>query len=77
MYQLGQGFRYKDSEGHIAVAKFIFHIYIGGVPAGIEDPLQVPLYGERNNAVYNLNGQRMNTLQKGLNIVGGKKVWVR
>jgi len=24
-----------------------------------------PLYGERNNAVYNLQGQRIKTLQKG------------
>ena len=27
--------------------------------------------------IYNLQGQRINTLQKGLNIVDGKKVWVK
>ncbi|MBR6893173.1 MAG: hypothetical protein IKN15_08055, partial [Bacteroidaceae bacterium] len=27
--------------------------------------------------IYNLAGQRINTLQKGLNIVGGKKVYVK
>ena len=30
-----------------------------------------------NNAVYNLQGQRLQTLQKGINIIGGKKVIVR
>ena len=28
-------------------------------------------------AIYNLAGQRINALQKGLNIVGGKKVLVK
>ncbi|MCR5315735.1 MAG: DUF4859 domain-containing protein [Bacteroidaceae bacterium] len=75
VYQLGQGFRYKDKDGHIAVAKLIFHIYIGGLPAGLEE---VEKNEElRRGRVYNLNGQRINTLQKGLNVVDGKKVWVR
>ena len=75
VYQLGQGFRYKDSEGHIAVAKLIFHIYIGGVPAGIEE--NVKMKELKNENIYNLKGQRINNLQKGLNIVDGKKVWVK
>ena len=31
--------------------------------------------GNKATAIYNLNGQRLTTLQKGLNIVGGKKVF--
>ena len=31
----------------------------------------------QNGAIFNLNGQRVNTLQKGINIVGGKKVLVK
>ena len=31
----------------------------------------------QNGAIYNLQGVRMNKLQKGLNIVGGKKVLVK
>ena len=30
-----------------------------------------------NKAIFNLNGQRIKQLQKGLNIVDGKKVWVK
>ena len=33
--------------------------------------------GATNNGIYNLNGQRIGKLQKGLNIVGGKKVIVK
>ena len=40
-------------------------------------PLRLPLNGERCNAIYNLQGQRINGMQKGLNIVDGKKMWVR
>lgn len=29
------------------------------------------------NAMYNLQGQRINSMQKGLNIVGGNKIWVK
>ena len=40
-------------------------------------PLRPPLNGEKCNAIYNLQGQRIKTLQKGLNIVDGKKVMVK
>ena len=40
-------------------------------------PLRLPLNGERSDAIFNLQGQRINRLQKGLNIVDGKKMWVR
>jgi hypothetical protein len=32
---------------------------------------------EEKHAIYNLQGQRISTLQKGLNIVNGKKVFVK
>ena len=33
--------------------------------------------GPENKAIYNLNGQRMSTVQKGVNIIGGKKVIIK
>ena len=36
-----------------------------------------PAINEGNGAIYNLNGQRMETLQKGINIVNGKKVIIK
>ena len=84
VYQLGQGFRYKNNEGKVAVAKLIFHIYIGGVPAGIQTlPLTPP---SMEGSIYNLNGQRVSVnsvfsapsvLPKGVYIVDGKKVWMK
>ena len=32
---------------------------------------------KRRNVIYNLNGQRLETLQKGINIINGKKVFVK
>ena len=44
-------------------------------PTGIE---QIETLDDINNAViYNLNGQRMQQMQRGVNIVGGKKVLVK
>ena len=40
-------------------------------------PLRLPLNGERSDAIFNLQGQRIKTLQKGLNIVDGRKVVVK
>ena len=45
---------------------------------GISDALRLNDKGEMiNNHIYNLQGQRLNTLQKGLNIVNGRKVFVK
>ncbi len=41
---------------------------------GIEDVITTP---KSNNIIYNLNGQRIPTLQKGVNIVGNNKVVVK
>ena len=42
---------------------------------GIED--NVKIEESKNESIYNLQGQRVNSLQKGLNIVNGQKVYVR
>ena len=48
----------------------------GVTPAlGIEENVVIPKL--KNQNIYNLNGQRIGNLQKGLNIVDGKKVFVR
>ena len=45
---------------------------------GIKNLNQDYMKGKNNNSkFYNLQGQRIKTLQKGLNIVDGKKMWVR
>ena len=46
---------------------------------GISDALRLNDKGEmiKNASIYNLQGQRLNTLQKGLNIVNGRKVFVK
>ena len=47
------------------------------VPTGIEEIIHNAQFIMHNDAIYNLQGQRINGLQKGLNIVNGKKVFVR
>ena len=74
VYQFGQGFRYKDNDGNVATAKLIFHVYIGGVPAGIS---LTPTLSQGEGAIYNLQGQRLQGMQRGINIINGKKVWVK
>ena len=42
---------------------------------GIEENVKIEKF--KNVSIYNLQGQRLNSLQKGLNIVNGKKIYVR
>ena len=44
---------------------------------GIEEIIHNSQFIMHNDAILNLQGQRIKTLQKGLNIVNGKKVWVK
>ena len=44
---------------------------------GIRDALRLKNNEEIKNKIYNLQGQRLSTLQRGLNIVNGKKVYVK
>ena len=48
--------------------------YAGSVPSGI-DGIQMDI--DKDAPIYNLNGQRMAVLRKGINIIGGKKVVVK
>ena len=85
VYQLGQGFRYKDSDGNVATAKLIFHIYIGGVPAGIDTPQASSQPSPKGKgAIYDLSGRKMHNINspfplgegwgeaKGLYIINGR-----
>ena len=55
--------------------------YLGGdldeKPAVPESINELAANKAKSQAIYNLAGQRINALQKGLNIVGGKKVYVK
>jgi len=54
--------------------------YLGGNldEQPIDDAINdIQITNAKSTAIYNLAGQRINTLQKGLNIVGGKKVLVK
>lgn len=48
----------------------------GGIYTGIEE-VQSSRPVQKDNVIYNLAGQRLNKLQKGINIVNGKKVLVK
>lgn len=48
------------------------NLYINGTETGIAD-----IHDEGNRPVYDLQGRRRSTLQRGVNIVGGKKMIVR
>jgi hypothetical protein len=48
------------------------------VPTGIEEQQAYPhLLPQGKGAMFNLQGQRISVPQKGINIIGGKKVWVK
>ena len=52
---------------------------IVAIAEGETDEIEEIVNGKWSNSksIYNLQGQRIKTLQKGLNIVDGKKMWVR
>ena len=43
--------------------------------SGIEEQSLCPL--PRKGELYNLQGQRINLMQKGLNIINGEKIWIK
>lgn len=51
--------------------------YLGTAPTGIESIDKDAVVNPIVNGVYNLSGQSVGTLRKGINIVGGKKVMVK
>ena len=79
----GIGF-YRPAEGFVLPkGKCYLLIWEGDAPSislpGMETSISATLMNNEatNNVIYNLNGQRIDKLQKGLNIVGGKKVIVK
>ncbi len=44
---------------------------------GINDAIKDFMFNDSNMAIYNLNGIRLSKPQKGLNIINGRKVWVK
>ena len=56
--------------------KYVHYDFIKNyVPTGIEEvPSDSPSMGR---GIFNLQGQRISAPQKGINIIGGKKVWVK
>ncbi|MBQ7685933.1 MAG: hypothetical protein IJT28_01720 [Bacteroidaceae bacterium] len=55
----------------------VFNGVIDTSATGIEEIIHKSQFIMHNDAILNLQGQRIKTLQKGLNIVNGKKVWVK
>jgi uncharacterized repeat protein (TIGR02543 family) len=44
---------------------------------GINDAIKDFMFNDSNMVIYNLNGIRLSKPQKGLNIINGRKVWVK
>ena len=44
-------------------------------PTGIEETISTPQ--DRNGSIYNIAGERLNSTQKGINIVENKKILVK
>ncbi|MBQ0047743.1 MAG: DUF4859 domain-containing protein [Prevotellaceae bacterium] len=73
VYKIGQGLRYKDANGNVGIAKFIFNVYIGGVPVGIET---VNIKKASSTGIYDLTGRKYSSsdnLRPGVYIMDGKK----
>ncbi len=77
---------YEANEGTIAQYKAYLQMSTAGVKelninfnGGEANGIRTIISNDnaKTNAIYNLNGQRLNSLQKGLNIVNGKKVYVK
>ena len=47
------------------------------IDTDIVDAIDSPIKGAEEGAIYNLAGQRMSKMQKGINIVGGKKIAIK
>ena len=62
--------------GSIVYIEEVFLSMDGETPARIEEQM---VNGKSSNSksIYNLQGQRQQRLQRGINIIGGKKVYVK
>lgn len=77
---------YEANEGTIAQYKAYLQMSTAGVKelninfnGGEANGIRTIISNDnaKTNAIYNLNGQRLNSLQKGLNIVNGKKLFIK
>ena len=63
----------KDSANPAKALTFRFEDDVTGINETIKDFM----FNDSNMAIYNLNGIRLSKPQKGLNIINGRKVWVK
>ena len=68
-------YRLADLDAHIANAMAEYEA-IEDVPTAVRSVTQ-PEYTSQSAAIYNLQGQRLDTLQRGVNIVGGTKTVIK
>jgi hypothetical protein len=91
-YTIGQILRYKQSADKEALARFIFRVHVtgnseyGAELASVEytDPRTLGIEETKPQAsnlkpqiIYNLQGRRLSTPQKGINIINGRKRLVK
>jgi serpin B len=76
VFNANRPFFYIISEQSTGVILFMGQ-YMGEGATGIEELMHNSQFIMHNDAIYNLQGQRIKALRKGLNIVDGKKVIVR
>ena len=56
----------------------IYYNLVDGIPVGINEiEGDSQLTADGGQGIYNLAGQRLRKMQKGINIVGGKKILVK
>jgi len=90
-YTIGQILRYKQSADKEALARFIFRVHVtgnseyGAELASVEytDPRTMgikdltPTLSKGEEAIFNLQGRRLSQPQKGINIINGRKIFVK
>ena len=88
-YTIRQTLRYRKNANSIADANFIFHVTVGGSvatsnlrsidysdPTGINESA-ISMTESAPRTVFNLQGQRLNVPQRGMNIIDGHKVVIK
>ena len=88
-YTIRQTLRYRKDDNSYANANFIFHVTVGGATASstlqsidYSDPTAIKsaISDEQKTTIHhihNLQGQRLNAPQRGLNIIDGKKIVIK
>jgi hypothetical protein len=88
-YTIRQTLRYRKNASSYANANFIFHVTVGGSitssnlqsidyadPTGVNE---TATFGTESTPrqIYNLQGQRLDAPQRGMNIINGRKVVIK